>query len=149
MGERYQQMLRGFRKTDGKMVSDYQRRPFCADDWNAESQRKILPDGSNPTLLNSDFEEAASEKFIPQWYYEFGAELTKDNSAPKGKQVVQFRSDKAGAPSMLLQAIPLDGRVVAKVELSGHVSTTGVKVSTKFEEQPFIVLQFSMKTETG
>ncbi len=143
VGERYQQMLRRFRKTDGKMVSDYQRPTlFVPMTGTAESQRKILPNGSNPTLLNSDFEEAASEKFIPQWYYEFGAELTKDTSAPKGKQVVQFRSDKAGAPSMLLQAIPLDGRVVAKVELSGHVSTTGVKVNAKFEEQPFIVLQF-------
>jgi protein-L-isoaspartate(D-aspartate) O-methyltransferase len=143
VGERYQQMLRRFRKTDGKMVSEYQRPTlFVPMTGTAESQRKVLPDGSNPKLLNGDFEEEASEKFIPQWYYEFGAELTNDASAPKGKQVVQFHSEKAGSPSMLLQAVPLDGRAIGKVELSGHVLTTGVKFNTKFEEQPFIVLQF-------
>ncbi len=143
VGERYQQMLRGYRKVDGKMVSEYARPTlFVPMTGAAESNRTVLPDGSNPKLVNGDFEAKATERFIPQWYYEFGAELTQDASAPKGKQVVQFSSDKVGSPSMLLQAVPLDGRVISKVELSGHVTTLGVKVSTKFEDQPFIILQF-------
>jgi protein-L-isoaspartate(D-aspartate) O-methyltransferase len=143
VGERYQQMLRGFRKTDGKMVSEYSRPTlFVPMTGTAESHRIVLPDGANPKLLNGDFEEKATAQFIPQWYYDFGAELKQDALAPKGKQVVQFFNDKAGSPSMLLQAVPLDGRVISKVELSGHVTTTGVKFGGKFEDQPFIILQF-------
>jgi protein-L-isoaspartate(D-aspartate) O-methyltransferase len=143
VGERYQQMLRAFRKTNGTMVAVYERPTiFVPMTGLAESQRQVQPDGRNPKLLNGDFEDKTSENYIPHWYYEFGVRTQTDPTAPKGSQVAEFNSDQAGGPSMLLQALPLDGRHVAKVRLSGFVKTANVQLSKTFEEQPFIVLQF-------
>ena len=36
----------------------------------------------------------------------------------------------------------MDGRVVSKLRLSGHVTTSGVKISPVWEEEPFIIVQF-------
>ncbi len=143
VGERYQQMLRRFRKQEGKMIADFARpTQFVPMTGVAESTRKDRPDGAHPKILNGDFEEKADDRYVPHWYYEFGVTLAKDPDAPVGKHVAHFKSEKAGEPSMLLQGMPLDGQVVSKVRLSGHVMTSKVKLSAKFDDQPFIVLQF-------
>lgn len=143
VGERYQQMLRRFRKQDGKMIADFARpTQFVPMTGVAESKRADRPDGKNPKILNGDFEEKADDRYVPHWYYEFGVNLASDPQAPVGKRVAHFKSGKPSEPSMLLQGMPLDGRAVSKVRLSGHTTTSNVKLSDKFEEQPFIVLQF-------
>jgi protein-L-isoaspartate(D-aspartate) O-methyltransferase len=109
----------------------------------AEAQRKQGFDAANPSIVNGDFEVESKENYIPGWYYEFGAALKKDPKAPSGKHVVHFKNEQRGGPSMLLQGIPMDGRLVKKLRLSGHVTTSGVKLGSVWEEQPFIVLQFT------
>jgi len=143
VGERYQQMLRCYRKVGQQLVNEYSRpTQFVPMIGLAEARREDKVDGSRPRIINGDFEAEARESFIPSWYYEFGVKLKRDGLAPRGPQVAAFASDKAGQPSMLLQGMPLDGRLVSKVLLSGWVTTRDVKLSQNWEEQPFIVLQF-------
>jgi protein-L-isoaspartate(D-aspartate) O-methyltransferase len=174
VGERYQQMLRRLRKSNGKMVSDFERpTQFVPMTGVAESQRRDRPDGSKPRILNGDFEEllvlkpankeasvetpkqattsdamqvgpvgTGTNRYVPHWYYEFGAAIAKDAKSPVGEHFVEFTNTKAGDPSMLLQGMPLDGRLVSKVRLSGWAMTRGVRLSSNFNEQPFIVLQY-------
>ncbi len=144
VGTRYQQLLRGFRKQGDRLIPMYSRPTlFVPMTGTAEAQRKESFDASNPSIVNGDFEVESTENFIPGWYYEFGAVLEKDSNAPSGKHVVKFANEQPGGPSMLLQGIPLDGRVVTKLRLSGHVKASGVKLGSVWEEQPFIVLQFT------
>jgi protein-L-isoaspartate(D-aspartate) O-methyltransferase len=144
VGTRYQQLLQVFRKQDNRLIPVYSRPTlFVPMTGVAEAQRKKGFDAFNPTIINGDFESESTENFIPGWYYEFGAKLAKDAKAPSGKQVVQFTNEQRGGPSMLLQGIPMDGRLVRKLRLSGHVTTSGVKLGTAWEEQPFIVVQFT------
>lgn len=143
VGARYQQLLQVFRK-EGHRLIPISARPtlFVPMTGTAESQRQDKLDSANPTLINSDFEAKADGDFIPNWYYDFGAKLEEAPDAPSGKHVVKFKNKKQGVPTSLLQGIPLDGRVVTKLRLSGHVTTSGVKISHVFEEEPFIILQF-------
>jgi protein-L-isoaspartate(D-aspartate) O-methyltransferase len=144
VGTRYQQLLRVFRKQDNRLIPVYSRPTlFVPMTGVADAQRKKGFDASKPSIVNGDFEVESTENYIPGWYYEFGAVLAKDAKAPSGKQVVQFTNELRGGPSMLLQGIPMDGRLVKKLRLSGHVTTSGVKLGTVWEEQPFIVLQFT------
>ncbi len=144
VGTRYQQLLRVFRKQGNRLIPVYARPTlFVPMTGVAEAQRKQGFDASNPSIVNGDFEVESTENYIPGWYYEFGAALAKDSKAPSGKQVVSFKNEKLGGPSMLLQGIPMDGRLVKKLRLSGHVTTSGVKLGTVWEEQPFLVLQFT------
>ena len=144
VGTRYQQLLSVFRKQDNKLVPVFSRPTlFVPMTGTAEAQRKEGFDASNPSIVNGDFEVESTENYIPGWYYEFGAVLAKDANAPSGRQVVKFTNENRGGPSMLLQGIPLDGRKLTKLRLSGHVTTSGVKLGSVWEEQPFIVLQFT------
>ena len=143
VGARYQQLLRVFRK-EGNRLIPISARPtlFVPMTGTAESQRQDKLDSANPTIINSDFEAKADGDFIPNWYYEFGAKLEEVPDAPSGKHVVTFKNETQGVPTNLLQGIPMDGRIVSKLRLSGHVTTSGVKISPDFEEEPFIILQF-------
>jgi protein-L-isoaspartate(D-aspartate) O-methyltransferase len=143
VGERYQQMLRRYRKVGKELVIEYARpTQFVPMLGVAESQRRDKVDGSRPQIVNGDFEEPASGDFVPGWYYEFGIKLISDPTAPRGGKVARFTSDKPSQPSMLLQVLPLDGEQVRRVSLSGSVKTENVRLSSNWDEQPFIVLQF-------
>ena len=143
VGPRYQQLLHVFRKKDGKLVSEYTRPTlFVPMTGTAESQRVDKPDPTNPKIYNGDFEAKAIGKFIPYWYYEFGAKLVTDPKALEGKQVVEFTSSKPGVASILLQAFPIDGRSVSEIRLSGATMISKVKQGETIDNQPKISIQF-------
>ena len=143
VGPRYQQLLYVFRKTSGKLVTEYMRPTFFVPmTGTAEEKRTDKPDPAKPKIFNGDFEVKGIDKFIPYWYYEFGAKLVMDPKAPAGKQVVEFSSDKPGTASMLLQGFPVDGRLVSKIRLTAASMISKVKAGATLEEQPMITIQF-------
>jgi len=143
VGPRYQQLLYVFRKKSGKLIPEYRRPTFFVPmTGTAEAERADKPDPVNPRIFNGDFEAKAIDKFIPYWYYEFGAKLVTDAKAPEGKQVVEFSSDMPGAASMLLQGFPIDGRRVPKIRLSASTMISKVKPGENLEQQPMISIQF-------
>ncbi|MDZ4849014.1 MAG: protein-L-isoaspartate(D-aspartate) O-methyltransferase [Pirellulaceae bacterium] len=143
VGSRYQQLLRVFRKQGDRLIPVYARPTlFVPMTGAAEARRKDRVDPAHPSLMNGDFEAEATGDFIPNWYYDFGAKLTSDSHALSGKKVVKFANETQGSPSILLQGLPLDGRVVTKLKFACDVTTSGVKIGAAWEEQPFLVLQF-------
>lgn len=144
VGERYQQMLYLMRKKDGKLEKEALTPTlFVPMTGNAEQSRPDRPDGSNPVLFNTGFEQPLIRNFhIPGWYYQFGCVQIEDAEAPEGKNVVQFESYDPKLPNMLLQGIPIDGRTVKKIKLGGYISLKDVKVGREKEKSPSIAIQY-------
>lgn len=143
VGPRYQQVLHVLRKKEGKMISEFKRPTlFVPMTGVAEKNRGDKVNVAAPTINNGDFEAPPIGAFIAGWYYEFGAKLAQDPKAPNGNSVVEFTNEKPGAPSMLLQGLPMDGRAVTKIRLSGASQTTNVKPGPTPDDQAMIVIQF-------
>jgi protein-L-isoaspartate(D-aspartate) O-methyltransferase len=144
VGERYQQMLYLMRKKDGKLEKEaLMPTLFVPMTGNAESTRPDKPDGSKPTLYNTSFEEPLIRDFhIPGWYYQFGCIQVEDPEAPDGKNVVQFQSNDPNLPNMLLQGIPIDGRIVTRIKLGAWISLEDVKVGRNKEKSPSVAIQY-------
>lgn len=122
VGERHQQTLYLMRKKDGKLEQEALRPTlFVPMTGTAESNREVLPDPENPTLLNTDFEEELDEKgFVRQWYYQRLLEEVEAPDAPSGQKYVRFQNDLPGQASHLMQGFAIDGRKVKQIRLSGH-----------------------------
>jgi protein-L-isoaspartate(D-aspartate) O-methyltransferase len=144
VGERYQQMLYLMRKKDGKLEKEaLMPTLFVPMTGNAEASRPDRPDGSNPSLLNTSFEEPLIRNFhIPGWYYQFGCIQVQDANAPDGENVVQFESNDPKLPNMLLQGVPIDGRIVRKIKLGAWIALEDVKVGRDREKSPSVAIQY-------
>lgn len=144
VGERYQQMLYLMRKKNGKLEKEaLMPTLFVPMTGSAEDRRPDRPDGSNPVLLNTSFEEPLIREFhIPGWYYQFGCIQVESDDAPDGKNVLQFESNDPNLPNMLLQGLPLDGRAVRKIKLGAWIALTDVKIGRDKEKSPSIAIQY-------
>jgi protein-L-isoaspartate(D-aspartate) O-methyltransferase len=132
------------RKKDGKLEKEALTPTlFVPMTGNAEQSRPDKPDGSNPVLFNTSFEEPLIRNFhIPGWYYQFGCVQIEDAEAPDGKNVVQFESYDPNLPNMLLQGIPIDGRTVKKIKLGANIWLKDIKVGRDKEKSPSIAIQY-------
>jgi protein-L-isoaspartate(D-aspartate) O-methyltransferase len=142
VGDRYQQMLYLMRKKNGKLEKD-ELTPtlFVPMTGAAEQQRQVQPNGADPVLLNTSFEEPLIRNYhVPGWYYQFGC-IQVEDSGVDGKYAVEFRSVDPNWPNMLLQGIPLDGTKVRKIKLGGSVMTKDVKMS-RDRKTPTIAIQY-------
>ncbi len=144
VGERYQQMLFLMRKVDGKLEREaLQPTLFVPMTGAAEDAREIAPDPKNPKLVNGTFElPLINGSRIPGWYYQFGCVAVQDTSAPKGQQVIEFRSTDSKSPSMLLQGLAIDGSQVKRIKLGGWIETENVTIGKSKEQSPSIAIQF-------
>lgn len=145
VGERYQQTLYMMRKKNGKLEREALRPTlFVPMTGTAEDQRQVLADPANPKLMNGGFEdELIGGEHVPGWYYQFGMHVGESNDIPPGsKRHIVFENQVAHRPALLLQGIPLDGRLIRKIRLSGWVSTTNVKSGGTDDEKPAMVIQF-------
>lgn len=148
VGERFQQTLYLKTKVDGKLVGvPLQPTLFVPMTGRAEATRQLQPDPANPKVVNGDFEAAASDDpsvpagSIPGWYYERQVKLIR-GEAHEGKQFVRFENETPELAANLLQGLPLDGRVVTSVRLSGAVRTDQVRPGQHTDSLPAIVLSF-------
>ncbi len=149
VGERFQQTLYLMTKTDGKLVSQpLQPTLFVPMTGKAEAERSVLPDPANPKLINGDFEtvprpgqDDLPAGAIPGWYYE--RQVTQiSGDAAAGQHFVPFHNETVGRAANLLQGLPLDGRRVTSIRLSGSVRTAAVQPGAHAEALPAIVLSF-------
>lgn len=144
VGERYQQTLYSMRKKNGKL-EEAALRPtlFVPMTGAAEDRREVKADPGHPVLINGNFEqELINDEHVPGWYYQFGLKVLRSEEAPDGPQYVEFKNDVPGRPTLLLQGMPIDGRIVRKVRLSGWIATESVKAAAEKEDAPAFVLQF-------
>ena len=144
MGERHQQTLYLMEKKDGKMVRKALRPTlFVPMTGAAEDSRKVLPDPSNPKLLNGDFEEGLDENgFAKGWYYQRQLTLETGDNVPGGKHFVQFKNDVPGQLAQVMQGFSIDGRKVSVVRFSMAFSCSDVVVGPRANDLPVGAISF-------
>jgi len=149
VGERFQQTLYLITKVDGKMVGQpLQPTLFVPMTGKAEEARRVKPDPANPSVINGDFESSLDETrgdaeslagTIPGWYYERQVSQIRGN-AFEGDQFLRFTNATPDLASHLLQGLPLDGRVVTSLRISGAVRTESVQGSGQADAMPAIAI---------
>ncbi len=144
MGERHQQTLYLMRKTESRMVREALRPTlFVPMTGTAESQRQVLPDGTQPRLLNGSFEAEPDENgFMIGWYYQRQLEREQELLAPHGEYFVTFKNELQGRAAHLMQGLAIDGRSVKKIVLSASVKCDGVRAGYKPTDLPAVSIMF-------
>lgn len=149
VGERFQQTLYLMTKVDGKLVGQpLQPTLFVPMTGKAESARRVQPDPTKPEVLNGGFESSPESDpttpktlsgTIPGWYYERQVTQVRGD-AYEGDKFVRFSNTTPDLASHLLQGIPLDGRAVTSLRISGAVRTDSVQGSGSSDGLPAIVI---------
>jgi len=128
VGERYQQVLYLYRKEKGKLVPEALRPTlFVPMTGTAEDNRQVLPDPTNPQIVNGGFEEKRKDGDAAGWHYSRQLEVVEDPKAPEGKHFARFSNQESGRGAQALQGMGVDGRQVASLNVSGWVKATGVR----------------------
>lgn len=151
VGERYQQTLYLLTKTNGELVRRaLQPTLFVPMTGQAESLRKQQPDAANPEVVNGNFEalggRAATDSDQPLpidtvagWYY--GRQVrTVAGDAFEGRQFVRCENQTPELSSHLLQGLPLDGREITTIRLSGAIRTNEVKLGNLPDSLPALAI---------
>jgi protein-L-isoaspartate(D-aspartate) O-methyltransferase len=143
VGERYQQTLYLMRKKNGALEREALRPTlFVPMTGEAEENRKVKADPSNPKLVNGEFEEPLLESGdVAGWYYQRGLKWLKDTQGDR-QHYVEFENDVTGRPTNLLQGLGLDGREVKKVKLSADIKLNEVRQGIDRTELPSVTLRF-------
>jgi protein-L-isoaspartate(D-aspartate) O-methyltransferase len=143
-GERYQQTLYLYKKTDGKMVSEaLQPTLFVPMTGKAEAGREVLPDSSNPAIQNGGFESVAGKPPFPTgWHYQRQLELVTGKDAPEGNNYATFKNTMPGRGSQALQGFPVDGRKVPQLQLSAWVRARDIRPGQTAKELPGVIVTF-------
>ena len=146
LGERYQQTLYLLKKVDGKLVRE-ELLPiiFVPMTGAAEEERVVKPDPLHPAIYNGGFEEIVSRNETQRpagWHYLRQMELATDSDAPEGESYVTFFNTEPGRRSHALQALPIDGRKVHKIELSAQVKLSRVQPGPRADDLPVFAITF-------
>ncbi len=144
VGERHQQTLYLMRKQDGAMKSEALRPTlFVPMTGKAEDTREILPDPSNPTLLNGDFENGLDENgFVKGWYYQRQLELKEGLLAPGGSYYVSFTNDVPGQYAHVMQGFAVDGKKVSRLRLKASMCCENVSAGPHRNDLPHVAITF-------
>jgi protein-L-isoaspartate(D-aspartate) O-methyltransferase len=129
LGERYQQTLYLYKKTQGKQEFEALAPTlFVPMTGAAEESRDVKPDPTNPHIVNGSFEEViAGEEPKPRgWHYQRQAKLVEADDAPDGKRYFTFGNGDIGREAQALQAFAADGRKVQRIDVSLWVKGTGI-----------------------
>ena len=144
VGERFQQTLYLFDKVNGKLKRQaLQSTMFVPMTGEAERQRVVMPDGTQPALLNGSVESIAAETGTPEgWYYFRQAKVQEDATAPDGQRVITFTNEVPGRSARALQALAVDGRSVSQLKVSFWMRGRDVKQGNDAEQTPRFVVVF-------
>jgi protein-L-isoaspartate(D-aspartate) O-methyltransferase len=148
IGERYQQTLYLMRKTDGKLESEALRATlFVPMTGEAEAQRKVKPDPTNPRLVNGSFEETRTnedgDKEATGWHYQRQLTLTVDaQTAPDGEHFAVFKNAEPGRGCHTLQGFAIDGRKVSALDLAVWARGQGIEPGASPNQLPSVVVTF-------
>lgn len=144
VGRRYDQTIYLLKKQQGEMVREALRPTlFVPMTGQAEKDRQVKPDPTNPTINNGDFETVAGEEPAPTgWHYQRQLELVSDGSAPSGKNYVTFRNAEPGRASQALQGFAVDGRRVRRLAVSLMVRGQNIRPGQNPRQLPVLNVVF-------
>ena len=168
VGERYQQTLYLLTKKNGTLEKTaMQPTLFVPMTGQAEASRQRKPDPSKPFVVNGNFEKvtpleqntlleptaaagqvgadqaqvspAMQVDTVPGWYYGRQVKVVRGD-AFEGIAFVRFENQVPELSSHVLQGLPLDGREVTSIRLSGTVRTNDVKIGNQSDSLPAIAI---------
>ncbi len=143
LGERYQQTLVLFKKVNGKLEAEpLQPTFFVPMTGRAEQLRLRKDDRGIPELLNAGFETTDDEGQLLGWYYVRQAEIVSDESAMEGRQFLMFRNSTAGRGAQALQAVGINGREIATIDVSLWLRANDVRPGRSPRELPRVDISF-------
>ena len=138
VGERHQQTLYLVEKVNGQMQPQALRPTlFVPMTGTAEDKRELLPDPTNPKIINGDFEEGLDDKgFVKGWYYQRKLTWKSSESSPSkttetgtekpdgagGNHFVEFKNEIPGQHAHLMQRFSIDGRKVPRLSFSAKIA---------------------------
>ncbi len=139
LGRRYQQTLYLFKKADGKLQSDRLQPTFFVPMMGqAEKERKVLAEGSEPELLNGDFQRV--ERGQPTgWYYLRQGRVGASGRA-EGDKCLTLRNGTPGRAAMALQPLGIDGRSVREIEVSAWVRGRAIRSGAFAGQRPALAV---------
>ncbi len=158
IGERHQQTLVMVEKINGIMQQKSLRPTlFVPMTGKAEDERDLLPDPTNPKVLNGDFEQGVDEKgFVKGWYYQrnltwkTAESLTKKNDQPDtpdaedsaDNHIVEFNNQVPGQHAHLMQRFSIDGRKVPRLRFSARIACENTDKGLYPGDRPDVALWF-------
>jgi len=144
VGERYQQTLYLLKKENGKLTAEaLQPTLFVPMTGRAESNRKVLPDPTRPSIENGGFESVAGDPPTPTgWHYQRQLKIVEDGATPEGKRCITFSNTVPGRNSHALQGLAIDGRKVTQLVLSARVRGKDLHPGQTPQQLPGILINF-------
>ncbi|MFW6168906.1 MAG: protein-L-isoaspartate(D-aspartate) O-methyltransferase [Planctomycetota bacterium] len=144
VGRRYQQTLCLMQKRDGELERKSLRPTlFVPMTGTAQDTRHVLPDPKHPRLNNTGFEKPVLDTgFLPDWYYQRQAKQVASPRAPEGKHYLRITNKEPGKPGLVMQGFPIDGRRIARLEVSSWVKYEGARRGRDRNESAAIVVTF-------
>jgi protein-L-isoaspartate(D-aspartate) O-methyltransferase len=143
LGERFQQNLYLFRKTNGQLQKEKLESTFFVPmTGKAEELRLTRDDSGIPQPVNPGFEEAGGGDGVHGWFYVRQAQVVADSTAPVGRQYLVLTNHVPGQNAHALQAVGLDGRKLKSVAVSVYRRTRGLQGQRDKSRQPRVELAF-------
>ena len=145
VGLRYQQILYVMRKDkNGQLVREALRPTlFVPMTGTAEENRQVQPDPLHPQISNGGFEKPALDSgFVPDWYYQRQTTRLRDPTAPEGHHVLRIHNTEPGKPGFALQGFAINGREVARLEVSFALKCDQVQRGRSNDELAAVVITF-------
>ena len=143
VGERYQQTLYLFEKQGDELVERALLPTlFVPMTGEAEERREVLPDPSNPAVVNGDLEKLIEEgeRFVG-WHYQRQAEVGRDD-AEVDNAYARFSNETPGRGSQMLQGTPIDGRSIAALQLRLRVRGEQLGIGQNRSQAPAVAVSF-------
>jgi protein-L-isoaspartate(D-aspartate) O-methyltransferase len=144
VGQRYQQTMYLFRKSDNRLQREALRPTlFVPMTGQADVRRTEPPAAAHPAVVNGSFELTPDEHgFVPGWYYQRQSRLHHDPRAPDGEHYLICDNETPGRNSHLMQGLGVDGREVSRLELSAWIRTKAVADLHGPQDGPRVVITF-------
>ncbi len=136
LGERFQQALYLFTKSDGQIRKEALEPTFFVPmTGHAEDIREVKEDSGRPLLLNGSFEDVAFENLPKGWYYVRHGIVQSNTAAPDGQNSFVFSNDVPGRWAQALQAMGADGRKLKRIDVSLSVRGKNVDLGPRGNTQ--------------
>ena len=144
VGERYEQTLVRLQKRAGELErTDLVPSLFVPMTGQAEERRAVLPNGAQPRLANSSFEECLPDSETPTaWYYGRQEVFLENNTSPDGQRHLLLENSEPGRPAHIFQGFPIDGRSVRELKISYRVRVLELGSGRIPAEKPGVAIRF-------
>ncbi len=143
LGERYQQTLVLLTKVNGKLEAEpLQPTFFVPMTGRAEESRVRKNNEDIPQLLNTSFELTDEEDQLLAWYYVRQGRIVSDQEAMDGERFLEFSNAEPGRGAQALQAVGVNGREIAAIDLSLWIRASKVRPGRSPRELPRVNVSF-------